>query len=217
LYPDEFGYNEDGTLDQSRNYAYHNKQWEIKNLTKCRGWCGDSTTDQAEADGRCAGNLKCFLRTGTEWVPGCVGVGKEGWGYCYDAEQWAGVQLTAADKTANSGYDPTNLALTECQGWCGNYTADGSYQDPDAFCVDGLICHIASAISVFSTGKPGVPGCSGIGDYNRGHPYGFCIDPQWDPDQFKSSEISFVEHESSAGCAEDGQNALTEVRRLDER
>jgi hypothetical protein len=45
-------------------------------LKKCEGDCRE--------DGECKGELRCFLRKYTEHVPGCMGLGQPGFGYCYD-------------------------------------------------------------------------------------------------------------------------------------
>ena len=48
-----------------------------KLLNECEGDC--------DSDSDCAGDLKCFQRSGTEPVPGCKGTGRTGSDYCYRA------------------------------------------------------------------------------------------------------------------------------------
>ena len=45
-------------------------------LGLCEGDC--------DSDSQCAGNLRCFFRSGTAQVPGCSGAGVSGKDYCYD-------------------------------------------------------------------------------------------------------------------------------------
>ena len=47
-----------------------------KELGRCYGEC--------DKDSHCAYGLKCFQRDKFEKIPGCAGVGKSGWDYCYD-------------------------------------------------------------------------------------------------------------------------------------
>lgn len=97
-------------------------------FAECRGDC--------RSDADCAEGLMCFLRTGTEPVPGCTGVGQRGLGYCFVPFPTALVRRSAEDAPI----------LKECQGDC----------DRDSDCDVGLRCRQRSALE-------DVPGCEGPG------------------------------------------------------
>ena len=57
----------------------------------CQGDC--------DSDEDCEPGLVCFERKNTEPVPGCVGIGVEGWDYCSEPEP------VEEDKAADGGDD----------------------------------------------------------------------------------------------------------------
>ena len=51
--------------------------------TGCRGSVCTVCEGDCDDDNDCGGTMKCFQRENLELVPGCSGVGKRGWDYCY--------------------------------------------------------------------------------------------------------------------------------------
>jgi hypothetical protein len=51
--------------------------------TGCRGSVCTVCEGDCDDDNDCGGTMKCFQRESLELVPGCSGVGKRGWDYCY--------------------------------------------------------------------------------------------------------------------------------------
>jgi len=116
-------------------------------LQKCQGDC--------HHDEDCAGNLKCFLREGSELVPGRdsanAGVGWFDHDYCYDA--------TGFLHFVHDGLPEGSYGL--CEGDC----------DSDVDCIGDLVCF-------YRNGGEQVPGCND--PYNNiivHEDINFCCDP----------------------------------------
>jgi len=107
-------------------------------LALCEGDCDN--------DKECADGLKCFQRDGYTTPPGCEGLGKEAYDYCYNPE------ALGLPKLKDLGVTPKTLPLDECAGDC----------DSDAQCKEGLSCYQR-------TGFDTVPGCDGAG--TKDHDY----------------------------------------------
>merc|ERR1711907_628205 len=134
-----------------------------KDLGRCYGEC--------DKDSHCAYGLKCFQRKGTEAIPGCSGLGKVGWDYCYDPKiaeilvptakptKPATTTTTTTTKKKNSlgGDNKSNAKdLKACWGEC----------DKHSHCAKGLKC--------FQRDKQQkIPGCEGLGKTG----WDYCYDP----------------------------------------
>ena len=103
----------------------------------CQGDCDN--------DDDCEGGLKCLQRGGFESVPGCSGLGRRGYDYCYPA---------SLEPEPSSG--PELIYTGECTsvGSCGVCEGDC---DEDWNCGPGLSCFHRS-------GLERIPGCSGLGE-----------------------------------------------------
>lgn len=94
-------------------------------------------------DKDCEGELKCWPRSKQEAVPGCIGLGVSGVGYCYDPASWASTKMTiraggvrkkgrgCGVKWPNSNYGASAFTCQTCQGDC----------DADIDCVAGCDVH----------------------------------------------------------------------------
>lgn len=110
-------------------------------LGVCEGDC--------DKDSGCAGKLKCFQRDGYATPPGCDGIGKEGYDYCYDPD------TLGLPSLKNVAVNPKK-AVAACSGDC----------DSDKDCEKGLVCYQRS-------GTTDVPGCQGAGKKD----WDYCIEP----------------------------------------
>ena len=86
-------------------------------------------------------------------MPGCSGVGKEDWDYCYEPTGSVELQGDNDNKATN---------LEACIGECDN----------DGQCKDGLKCFQRS-------NGESIPGCIGDG---AGKDWDYCYDPTWTAD-----------------------------------
>lgn len=111
-------------------------------LALCEGDCDN--------DKECTGNLKCFQRDGYTTPPGCDGLGKEAYDYCYDPEALGLPNLKDVGKNPGK-------TLDVCGGDC----------DSDKDCKEGLVCYQRS-------GSDTVPGCAGAGKKD----WDYCIEGQ---------------------------------------
>lgn len=68
------------------------------NMPECSGDC--------DSDEDCAEGLRCFQRDGVEQVPGCLGLGVEGFDYCYDPTHEIG-------STTFSSFPSTSVSTSE--------------------------------------------------------------------------------------------------------
>jgi hypothetical protein len=118
-------------------------------LGRCQGDC--------DKDSDCRTGLKCFLRTGTQTVPGCRGLGISGTDYCYDAGG-DGDDIPTDSTTltiyGDNGTPANAFPLGKCQGEC----------DKDSDCRSGLRCFQR-------TGTQTVPGCKGTGISGKDYCY----------------------------------------------
>jgi len=114
----------------------------VSNFGLCEGDCA--------SDDDCAGELRCFQRTGFTPVPGCSGDGEESIDYCYDPT--GSIELNGSNNDS-----ATNLA--QCTGEC----------DRDDQCATGLECFQRD------NGET-IPGCVGVGG---GPEWDYCYDPTW--------------------------------------
>ncbi|CAE7607380.1 unnamed protein product [Symbiodinium sp. CCMP2592] len=112
------------------------------NMPECAGEC--------DKDSDCAGNLKCFQRDGFTAVPGCTGVGKKDWDYCYDP-----VHDLPPPLDSSRGVDGSPN-MPRCAGEC----------DYDSDCAGTLKCFQRNGFTP-------VPGCSGTGEKD----WDYCYDP----------------------------------------
>ena len=113
----------------------------------CQGDC--------DGDSQCGSGLKCFLRSGTESVPGCSGLGVSGKDYCY------------SDAPPTPSPPPSNDPALEYIGDCSSSSPCGLCQgdcDGDVHCGSGLKCFQRS-------GTESVPGCSGTGVSGKDYCY----------------------------------------------
>lgn len=162
---------------RSGGYCYDPAKWISKNLTfRGERACASSNPCQV-CQGRCyydkdcEGELKCWPRSKQEAVPGCIGLGVSGVGYCYDPASWASTKMTiraggirkkgrgCGVKWPNSKYGACAFTCQTCQGDC----------DADIDCVAGLKCFQRTA-------REAVPGCTSGGDGDV-HGVDFCYDP----------------------------------------
>merc|ERR1712032_1300585 len=100
-------------------------------LKMCQGDCDN--------DSHCDTGLKCFQRSGTTTVPGCIGKGVTNHDYCIK-----NTVSSLKDYGASADTRPGKLKL--CEGDCDN----------DSHCDTGLKCFQRS-------GTTTVPGCTGKG------------------------------------------------------
>ena len=123
-------------------------------LGLCEGDC-DRNAD-------CAGDLKCFQRSGTTRVPGCSGSGSPGADYCYkvefkpEQEDQEKISETELQYVGNRAFTAHSLGL--CEGDC----------DSDIHCKYGLVCYQRGAQN------KNVPGCKGEAMYS----FDYCIKPR---------------------------------------
>jgi hypothetical protein len=106
----------------------------------CEGDC--------DRDSDCQFGQNCFLRSGTQAIPGCDGSGSSGTDYCYTPP--AGILVFAGDEELPFDAFP----LQACQGDC----------DYDSDCQGFLMCFQRS-------GTETVPGCNGSGQGGRDYCY----------------------------------------------
>merc|ERR1712048_188376 len=130
-----------------------------KDLKACWGEC--------DKDSHCAKGLKCFQRDKQQKIPGCSGLGKVGWDYCYDpkiaeilvptAKPTKPTTTTTKKKNSLGGDNKSNAKdLKACWGEC----------DKDSHCAKGLKC--------FQRDKQQkIPGCEGLGKTG----WDYCYDP----------------------------------------
>jgi hypothetical protein len=116
-------------------------------LGKCEGDCDN--------DSECQGDLRCFLRSGFEPVPGCTGEGLESTDYCYDPMSDVPEDSPLVD-VGDNGVPADQFPLGECEGDC----------DGDSECQGDLQCFQRSGLTP-------VPGCTGDGSDSKD----YCYDP----------------------------------------
>lgn len=115
--------------------------WDGFNLEQCQGNCN--------SDNNCAGELKCFQRSGLDPVPGCSGTGRRHIRYCISP-------TVLRDYGSSPRWQHYPLDL--CEGDCDN----------DGHCAGSLKCFDR-------TRDEPVPGCTGNGHTG----YDYCItDPE---------------------------------------
>jgi hypothetical protein len=112
-----------------------------KPLQICQGDC--------DKDADCGTGLMCFQRALYTSVPGCGGMGTEGWDYCATAPSQ---DLDSSPGVVRHRVQSGGKPLAECQGDC----------DTDSDCAEDLVCFQRS-------GFASVPGCNGSG--NKGWDY----------------------------------------------
>ena len=63
--------------------------------------------------------LTCFMRTGFQSVPGCLGAGEYGKDYCYNPQKPNALAFLANKQMHSESYP-----LGECKGQCGETDTD---------------------------------------------------------------------------------------------
>jgi len=108
-------------------------------LQLCEGDC--------DYNSNCEAGLVCFGRNGYSPIPGCNGVGVQGYDYC------AIPDITDFGPSAHISHSPLEI----CEGDC----------DYDSHCEAGLICFQRDE----SDGHSPIPGCNGYGYFD----YDYCV------------------------------------------
>jgi hypothetical protein len=129
-------------LNQLVSYGNNGEPQENYPLHECQGDC--------DYDYDCAYGLVCMHRDDMEEVPGCIGIGRSGFDYCYKPAEGSLVLHGIG------GLPTSSYPLQKCQGDC--------RQDID--CSSGLKCLVRTATEA-------IPGCTGTGEAS----FGYCYDP----------------------------------------
>jgi len=151
-----------GTSNSNPDTAGDLTNLKLRNSTACSSRPCDMCQGTCDSDSDCKDNLKCFKRSGTEGVPGCFGVVRDGSDYCFKPSH-------SISSSAANTMDPYSLKLLSpecskkhpcdiCEGDC----------DSDDQCSGNLKCF-------FRDGKSDdkVPGCSGSAYGTKD----YCYDP----------------------------------------
>ena len=123
----------------------------------------DACQGECDIDSDCKGDLKCFLRMGSEKVPGCFGSGTAGSDYCYQSSTSSTSFTSTSSSVIKNIFGRLRASGCSKDRPCGVCEGDCDNNDE---CAGNLICKLKDGPGV-------VQGCSGYDPSNTD----FCVPP----------------------------------------